>query len=730
VRWSGRRNVRVIAGPEQAHEIGDRSSTGRDVERGTNEESHHMMQEPVGFDFEHEPARPLTPARLAHATAMIVVRGRRTEYGEAQEAVFTLDMGGGCIQSAPIEGLPDCELVPSTEWRIRLLVRPDVVAVAPAHRTVPRVKLAMHFDRGRDPHIRGQQRVQRPSKLLYVLPTLCDAHAHGLTARMHPSIRPSGAQRRRWRAAQPLERLFQNSLNGALPRLALPPAEPGAVIVQHELHGALGHCWKTIVTGGSVKQRRNAPKSRKQLTLRVARVHISPATPPTSRAACVAPQWHPVALRMPPRTLASLAHALTVSASPDAALQALGEALAEVDRCAQLAFVRFDERHGMLRERALVSGPRVDRLKLETTFDHLPTRERVAISAGGQFVDFGENSDEFARLFQLPTLGEPGWLSARGLRYDGALSGLLVLLEGRKMFGARTAERFLPAIALFELAHLRFLEREAREDAVRTLEDVTQHVHGDYERRLADLETRLMHASSTAASADSARVITLERELAQVTEDARRALRRADAVEATVGSAVEQLEKAHVELHRRSEALRQKTRTIYLIDRVLTLDASTNDPRQLVDGLMNLVGDDMHAHRCSLMLRTPDGESLYIAAARGIAPGVLEGTRVAMGQGVAGKVAMSREPLLVRDVSEAKNHPLLHDQYFTTGSFISFPLVYQNELIGVVNLANRALQGVFVDEDVDRVRLLALVIALVASQARLPERLVQAFSVS
>jgi signal transduction protein with GAF and PtsI domain len=215
-----------------------------------------------------------------------------------------------------------------------------------------------------------------------------------------------------------------------------------------------------------------------------------------------------------------------------------------------------------------------------------------------------------------------------------------------------------------------------------------------------------------------------------VTEDARRALRRADAVEATVGSAVEQLEKAHVELHRRSEALRQKTRTIYLIDRVLTLDASTNDPRQLVDGLMNLVGDDMHAHRCSLMLRTPDGESLYIAAARGIAPGVLEGTRVAMGQGVAGKVAMSREPLLVRDVSEAKNHPLLHDQYFTTGSFISFPLVYQNELIGVVNLANRALQGVFVDEDVDRVRLLALVIALVASQARLPERLVQAFSVS
>ena len=34
-----------------------------------------------------------------------------------------------------------------------------------------------------------------------------------------------------------------------------------------------------------------------------------------------------------------------------------------------------------------------------------------------------------------------------------------------------------------------------------------------------------------------------------------------------------------------------------------------------------------------------------------------------------------------------------------------------------------------VEEDVDRVRLLGLVIALVASNAKLPERLVEAFSV-
>jgi signal transduction protein with GAF and PtsI domain len=120
---------------------------------------------------------------------------------------------------------------------------------------------------------------------------------------------------------------------------------------------------------------------------------------------------------------------------------------------------------------------------------------------------------------------------------------------------------------------------------------------------------------------------------------------------------------------------------------------------------------------------------LYIAAARGIAPNITEGARIRIGHGVSGKVAANREPILVQDVAEARDHPLLRDEYFTSGSFISFPLVYHDELVGVVNLTNRVMQGVFVDEDVERVRLLSLVIALVASHARLPERLVETLSV-
>ncbi len=440
---------------------------------------------------------------------------------------------------------------------------------------------------------------------------------------------------------------------------------------------------------------------------------------------------------MPPRTLGSLAHALAAAPDLDAGLVALGEGLAEVDRSACMALLRYDGRREMLVDRLTPAGGRVNCTPVETTFDHLPGPIRQAVSNGGQFVDLAEQSAEYARLFGLAPMPD-GQLALRGVLFDGHLAAIVALYEPKKIFGTRAAERFAAAIALFELGFVRFAERDARDEAVRTLEDVTQRVHGEYVKKLAVLERQLVQARgeasragrATPGSPDPAQIVALEREAARASEDARRAMRRADAVEQQVTAAVGQLQQSHVELHRRSEMLRQKTRTLYLIDKVLTLDNRATDPRKLVDGLLALVGDDMQAQRCSLMLRAPEPGYLYLAAARGLAPHIVEGSRIAIGEGVSGRVAATREPLLVQDVAEALSHPLLHDQYFTTGSFISFPLIYHNELVGVVNLTNRAQRGVFIEEDVERVRLLALVIALVVLHARLADRLMRMLHVA
>lgn len=72
---------------------------------------------------------------------------------------------------------------------------------------------------------------------------------------MHSGVGATGTQGGDWYGAQTLECRLQYALNGALLRLPLPSAEFGPVIVQHKLHGALGHCWKPIGAEGCVKQR-------------------------------------------------------------------------------------------------------------------------------------------------------------------------------------------------------------------------------------------------------------------------------------------------------------------------------------------------------------------------------------------------------------------------------------------------------------------------------------------
>jgi GAF domain len=426
------------------------------------------------------------------------------------------------------------------------------------------------------------------------------------------------------------------------------------------------------------------------------------------------------------RSLPSLAHALAVAPDLDAALVALGEALADSDHSAVLGLLRYDGRREMLRERLTPIGDRVERAPVDTTFDHLPPSIRTLVSAGGQFVDLGERSAEYARLLGLSPFADGGILSLRGLSTDGALTAVLALYEQRKMFGTRTSERLAPDAALFDLAFARFADREARAEAVRTLEDITQRVHGDYLKKLGEMESELARARDAVTHSgvhETARLLQLEHSMARAEEDARRAAHRAQSLEHQLTAAIGQLEQAHIELHRRHEALRQKTRTLYLIERALTLDNTTGEPGPLVDGLLSLVGDDMQAQRCSLMLRAPEPDSLFLAAARGLLPHVQLGQRTRFGKGVAGIVASTREPLLVQDVADGVTHPLLRDEYLTTGSFISFPLIYHDQLLGVVNLTNRAKRGVFVEEDMERVRLLALVIALITTRAQLATRL-------
>ncbi len=423
------------------------------------------------------------------------------------------------------------------------------------------------------------------------------------------------------------------------------------------------------------------------------------------------------------RTLPSLAYALAAASGLDEALVSLAETLGESDRETTLVYLRVDPRGGLVRERLIARAGKVERLALETAVEQLPPSVLRVVQEGGSFVEVDDQPAAYARVLQVPEPEAGGLFLLRGIRAERQLVAILAVVEPKRVFGTRVTDRLGPLVSLFELAHARIIERDARHEAVHTLEAVTQRIHAEHEQRLAELEQRMTRQTTELQAEGDAAKIAREREEARRAEDARRAARQLAVLESQLTASIGQLEQAHIELHRRSEVLRQRTRTLYLLDRVLTIAANSATPRSLVDSLLALLGDDMQAQRCSIFLRRPDDGRLYLAAARGLPPEVPLGFTIELGRGIAGRVAASRAPLLVVDVAEASAHQLLKDDYMTSGSFISFPLVHHDALVGVVNLTNRVQRGLFVEEDVERVRLLGLVVSLVASEAQLPERL-------
>ena len=397
---------------------------------------------------------------------------------------------------------------------------------------------------------------------------------------------------------------------------------------------------------------------------------------------------------MPQRALPSLALALGTAPDLPAAVVALAGAVEEGDRDVQILYAAVDGRRDLLTRTVTARDGRGAEAPIELALGQFPPTVARTVREGGAFVDVQTEPAAYARLLGWE-LAADATMALRGVTVDGQLAGVVALAEPRRVFGVRALERVEPLVALFALAVARLQEREARHEAERMVETVAERVHAEV----------------------AARAVDSERAQADVAESLRRQGRRLAAVEEQLTASVGHLEQAHVELHRRGESLRARTRTLALLERVFAVAAASPDPAALADGLVALLGDDLEASRCSLFLAGPGPRALYLAAARGLPDGVALGHVVPFGESVAGKVAERREPLLVTDAVDAKQGALLlQNDYLTRGSFICFPLEWRGTLLGVVNVSNRVQQGVFVEEDLARVRLLGLVVSVIVAE--------------
>ena len=298
---------------------------------------------------------------------------------------------------------------------------------------------------------------------------------------------------------------------------------------------------------------------------------------------------------MSPQPLPAFCQTLAAATDLRGALAVLYAEMVGNDPGLELALFMYDARRGLLTSR-LVAGPAgVTTTPIELSPDHLAAKLKKDVLAGAKLVDFGDLSNDFMKFLSFGTPPPSGaYLLLHGLRFDGELYALIAVIEPKRRFGGRATDRMLPLISLFMNTAARFAEGDARVEAVRALEEVSESLHARYGKTIQDLEAQLADARRAAqgkGGGESPRVAQLEKAAREAAAQAQTASERLSAVEHQVSSAVAQLEKAHLDMSNQTQQLRAQAKVLYRIERLLEHRDKAEDPRKLLDEVVAAVAD-------------------------------------------------------------------------------------------------------------------------------------------
>ncbi len=172
--------------------------------------------------------------------------------------------------------------------------------------------------------------------------------------------------------------------------------------------------------------------------------------------------------------------------------------------------------------------------------------------------------------------------------------------------------------------------------------------------------------------------------------------------------------------------LTQKERSLKKKDAQLTTWAElshaliTNfDLPRLLDLIVTTAIEVTDADRGSVMLVDESQGVLTINAAKGIDEDVVQSTRVRLGEGIAGRVALTGKPLLLRRREEEPSLRALRQRDEQISSAIAVPLRIEDRIVGTLNVNESHRMKEFGQEDVRALKLFADQAALALEKAQL-----------
>ncbi len=178
----------------------------------------------------------------------------------------------------------------------------------------------------------------------------------------------------------------------------------------------------------------------------------------------------------------------------------------------------------------------------------------------------------------------------------------------------------------------------------------------------------------------------------------------------------DRLNEANVELMRRNKELSTLNAIAETLSRFLDLETTLHDTLQKVLGVMEIEAGLIH------LLDEEAGE-LIVRAHQGLSSQYLQGVdRLKPGEGLAGRVAQSGEPIVVDDISSDPRLTRMVVQEEKKRSFVSVPLKARDKVLGTMNLVSQGFRQ-FSPQDLQLLIAIGHQIGVAVENAQLYEKI-------
>lgn len=155
--------------------------------------------------------------------------------------------------------------------------------------------------------------------------------------------------------------------------------------------------------------------------------------------------------------------------------------------------------------------------------------------------------------------------------------------------------------------------------------------------------------------------------------------------------------------------LRLILRNLGVLQEIATHVNARTDVMQLLDRILQASLESIGAEDGSLLLQDPDTNELVFVVVRGAVREQLTGHRIPPGEGIAGYVAETRQPIIIANAQlDQRFSPRVDLAFnFKTRSVLASPIIHGSDLKGVIQVLNKRNRQEFNDTDMMIMNLVA-----------------------